>query len=258
MLRPVAELFEFRQLLFALVARDLRVRYKRSVLGVLWAFLEPLALMTLLTTVFSFLLRVPVARYPAFALSGVIVWTFFHTGVTYALSAVSQNAALVKKIYFPREILPLATVAGRGVHFALSLLLLAPFVVYFHIDVGASLLWLPALVVVQLMLIAGLALLFGALATLYEDAGFIVNFAFSGLFYLSPVFYSVEMVPAPWRGVYLLNPMAALLDSYRAVLLENHAPAAGPLLVATLVSLTTLVAGLLVFRRLAWRFAEVL
>src|SRR3954471_18285046 len=110
MLEHVRELFSYRELVRSLVGRDLRVRYKRSALGIGWAFLEPLVLMLIFTAVFSRILHLSVPRYPAFALSGIVVWTFFSTGVTYALGSVSTNASLIKKIYFPRAVLPLTMV----------------------------------------------------------------------------------------------------------------------------------------------------
>jgi len=254
----LALLGRHRQLVYCLVSRDLRVRYKRSVLGVLWAFAEPLVLMLLYSVVFSLLLRVQTPAYPAFALAGVVVWGFLHTGVTYSLSSITQNANLVKKIYFPREILPLAMVLGRAVHFLLSLFLLVPFLIAFDIRPTPYLLLLPLLVLIQLVLVLGLALLFSAVSTLYEDVGFLVNFAFSGLFYLSPVVYPVELVPARFQTLYLANPIAALITSYRAVIISGTPPPWTALGLAAFTSVLALALGLFVFRRVEWSFAEVL
>lgn len=258
MLNHLRELFAFRHLIARLVGRDLRVRYKRSVLGVVWAFAEPLALMALFTAVFSRVLRLDVPNYPVFVLTSVIVWGFFQTGVTHALRAVLDNKNLVKKTYFPRAVLPLSTVVGRGVHLLLSLGLLAPFLAWFHVVPGWSLLALPALLLVQLTLVLGLALLLSALSTLYEDVAFLVTFGITGLFYVSPVLYPLELVPAAYRPMYTLNPMSALLGGYRAALLGLPWPQPSELLTAAAVSVVVLLVGLLVFRRLEWLFAEVL
>lgn len=254
----VAELNRYRELVFCLVSRDLRVRYKRSVLGVLWAFAEPLLLMALFTIVFSLFLHVPVANYPAFVLCGIVVWGFFQSGVTYPLSSVTMNSSLVKKIYFPREILPLSMVIGRFVHFLLSLLLLVPFLAWFRVPLSTNLLLLPLLILLQLMLTLGLALLFSALSTLYEDVAFLVGFSFTGLFYVSPVLYPVEMVPEAFRALYMLNPVAALLCGYRAALLGTGAFPWQALGLAAVLSLLALGLGYAVFKRLEWSFAEVL
>jgi lipopolysaccharide transport system permease protein len=258
MLEHLREIFSYRELVRSLVSRDLRVRYKRSVLGVGWAFAEPLALMLIFTVVFSHILRLSVPRYPLFALSGVVVWSFFSTGVTYALGSVSGNASLVKKIYFPRAVLPLTTVLGRFVHLVLSLVLLVPFLLYFGASPSWALVWLAPLLVVHFLLVAGLALFLSALSTLYEDVGFLVSFAFTGLFYLSPVVYPLEAVPDALRPWYAANPMAAIISAYRAVLLGSQGPRPGEIALASGIALSCFLFGLVVFRRLEPRFAEVL
>jgi lipopolysaccharide transport system permease protein len=258
MLKAIREILTYRHLVSSLVARDLRVRYKRSALGVVWAFAEPLALMALFTVVFSHVLRLDVPNYPLFVLAGVLVWGFFSTGVTHALGAVQSNASLVKKVYFPRAILPLSTVFGRLVHLVLSLLLLAPFLAYFGVRPGLGLLLLPVLVLLQALLVAGLALFFSALSTLYEDVSFLVSFAFTGLFYVSPVLYPLELVPERYRLLYALNPMSTLLTGYRAALLGLPWPRPGEIAIAVAITLVAFLAGTLVFRRLEWIFPEVL
>lgn len=254
----VAEIVAYRPLLVHLVARDLKVRYKRSLFGVMWAFAEPLFQMVLFALVFSLLLGIHTPKYPVFILSGVLVWSFIHTGVTYALPSVTGNASLVKKIYFPLEILTLATVAGRFVHFLLSLVLLVPFLIYYDVACGWAWLWLPLLVLLMASLVAGLALLFASLNTLYEDMSFLVNFGFMSLFYLSPVFYSPDMVPSHLRGLYLLNPVAGLITCFRDALLANQAPTLEVLGPAALVAVTALWVGARTFGKLKWQFAEVL
>lgn len=258
MLPALREILAYRHLVSSLVVRDLRVRYKRSALGVVWAFAEPLALMALFTIVFSRVLRLDVPNYPVFVLAGVVVWGFFSTGVTYALGAVQANASLVKKIYFPRAILPLSTVFGRLVHLVLSLLLLAPFLAWFGVRPGWGLLLLPLLILLQALLVAGLALFLSALSTLYEDVSFLVGFAFTGLFYVSPVLYPLELVPEHYRLLYALNPMSALLTGYRAALLGLPWPRPLELALAVAIALVAFVGGTFVFRRLEWVFPEVL
>ncbi len=252
------KLHQRRELLLCLVGRDLRVRYKRSVLGVLWAFAEPLVMMSIFTTVFSYLMRIPVENYAVFVLIGIVVWGYFNTSITAGLESVKANASLVKKIHFPREILPISAILGRTVHFLVSLTLLLPFFVYFEVPVAISWLALPLLVALQFFLACGLGLLFSALATLYEDVSFLVSFALTGLFYLCPVVYPVELVPEHLRTWYLLNPMAALLYAYRQVLLHQQWPDVQVLGCAALVSALVFLLGITVFRRLEWSFAEVL
>ncbi len=258
MFRDIKEILRYKELIRNLVVRDLKVRYKRSLLWLLWAFLEPVMLMALFTAVFSLLLRIKVDNYPAFVICGIIAWNFFTTGVSYSLPSVSGNAGLVKKIYFPKAILPVATVIGRLVNFALSLLLLVFFLVLFRVPMSVNVLYLPVIVLLQVTLILGLSLLLTGLNTLYDDVNFLLNFVFFGMFYLTPVFYSVDMVPERFRSLYMLNPMAIIITSYRDVLLYSRAPRPEYLAVGFAFSGALLLAGFLVFRRLEKVFAEVL
>lgn len=256
--RQVTPWSQARYLLLALVSRDLKVRYKRSLLGLFWAVAEPLAMMVLFTVVFSLLLRVEVENYPVFVLSGVVTWGFFRTGVMHSLDSIRSNAALVKKIYFPREILPMATVAARGVHFCISLLLLIPLLLFLGAELSWAWLSLPLLGLALLLLVSAVSMSLAGLATLYGDITFLTGFALSGLFYLSPVLYPVSMVPDHLRDWYLLNPIAALLYCFRRVLLDGQWPPWLMLGATILFSIAVLLIALRFFRRLAWSFAEVL
>jgi lipopolysaccharide transport system permease protein len=256
--KAISELFRYKELVYNLVSRDLKVRYKRSVLGVAWAFIEPMAMMFLFTLVFSYLLKIKIDKYPVFVLTGLLAWNFFLTGVNYSLSSISSNANLIKKIYFPKEILPLSTIAGRLINFILSLLLLVPFFIWFRVPLGVSILFLPVVIAVQLVLISGLSLLLSSLNTFYNDVGFLANFIFMGFFYLTPVFYSVDMVPERFRTVYMLNPMAAVITAYRDVLIYSRLPDMGYFGLAAALSLFIFVLGLMVFKRAEHTFAEVL
>lgn len=247
-----------RGLLWALVSRDLKVRYKRTLLGVLWALAEPIFMMLLFTIVFSFVLRMQVENYSLFVLCGVVVWGYFKTGVMASLDSVKANAPLIKKVYFPRQVLPIAAVLGRTVHFMLSLLLLLPFFCYFEVAPSITWIAIPLLLLVQLLMVTGMALLFSALATLYEDVGFLVGFALTAIFYLSPVIYPLALVPQHLQQFYLLNPFAAVLHSYHQILLQQSWPPWGALGIAALVGAFALALGHVVFQRLQWTFAEVL
>jgi len=250
--------FSYRELVLNLVSRDLKVRYKRSVLGIAWAFFEPLLLMFLFTLVFSLLLKVKIKDYPAFVLCGIIPWNFFLSGVTYSLTSVINNKNLVKKIYFPKEVLPASIILGRLVNFALSLVLLVPFFIYYRIPVSINILYLPAIIIIQLMLVMGLALLFSGLNTFYDDVSFLLNFLFFGMFYLTPVFYSVDMVPERFRAGYMLNPMAVIINSYRDVLIYGRPPNFHDIALCFFISLFLLFFGYKVFKGMEQSFAEVL
>ena len=254
----LTELFQAREIFLNLTARDLKIRYKRSILGVVWAVAEPLVQMSIYTVVFSYLLRIPKENYPVFVLCGILPWAFFSTGITHPLTAITANAPLVKKVYFRREVLPLAQISGRLVHFLLSFVLLFIFILASGIPVTPNVLFLPIVVFIQLMLICGIGVLLSALNTFWSDIGFLTNFALTSVFYLSPVLYPVAMVPERFQDFYLMNPMACLIMNYRRILLEGQGLDWPTLSYSALISLLVLAFGFAVFRRYDPRFAEVL
>lgn len=256
--RNFKELITYKELIKNLVVRDLKVRYKRSILGIFWALLEPLLLMILFTVVFSLLLRIQVEKYPVFVLCGILPWSFFSTSLSYSTGSIAENAPLIKKIYFPREIIPLTVIISRLVNFLLSMGLLFIFLIAFKIGLTYNLVYLPLILSVQLVFILGLSLFFSSLNTFYHDVGFILQFFLFGWFYVTPIFYPVTMVPERYLSLYMLNPMASIVHSYRNVLFHAIPPDFSYLLISFLISALCLLVGFCVFHRLELRFAEVL
>jgi lipopolysaccharide transport system permease protein len=254
----IKQLLDYRELIVNLVVRDLKVRYKRSILGVLWALLEPLVLMILFTVVFSFLLRIRIENYPVFVLCGIVPWSFFNTALSYSATSIAEHANLIKKIYFPREIILLGVIVSRLANFLISVGLLFLFMLAFRVKFTPYVAFLPLIVAIQFFLVVGLALFFTSLNTFYHDVGFILEFILFGWFYVTPVFYPVSMVPERFLGLYMLNPMAVIIHSYRRVLLYGQCPDLGQLAIALVVVTVALFIGWVVFRHLEWRFAEVL
>ena len=241
-----------------LISRDLKIRYKRSLLGVSWAFLEPIIQMTIYSIVFSYFLKVPIEDYPVFVLTGLVAWSYFSSGLVIPQSMIRDNAALIKKIYFPREILPLASLMGRAVHYWVSLLVLIPFLVYFDVPFRIELLYLPLLFLVQTLFMAGIVLMLTPLNTLYDDIGFLTDFTIRALFYLSPVVYPSSMVPENFRPLFDLNPMSILIEAYRDIILYGNAPDLLKILILSGISLALMSFGLWIFHRVQAKFAEVL
>ena len=254
----IKEIFEYKELIKNLVVRDLKVRYKRSILGIFWALLEPLLLMILFSVVFSIILRIRIENYPIFLLCGILPWSFFATSLSYSAGSIDGNATLIKKIYFPREIIPLTVVISRLTNFLISLFLLFIFLIIFRIKLTYYIAYLPLILGVQLILILGLSLLFSALNTFYKDIGFILQFTLFGWFYLTPIFYPITLVPEKFLSLYMLNPMATIVYSYRNILFYGIFPDLNYLLVSVIVSALCLVIGNYIFRRLEFHFAEVL
>lgn len=253
------ELWRYRELVTFLALRDLKVRYKQAVFGVLWAIARPLAAVAVFTVVFGRLVHVPSDGIPyvLFVFTGMIVWTLFADGLDGATTSLVSNAPLITKVYFPRVAVPLASVLPRLLDFGISLLLLAVLLVVGRRPPGLQVLLLPVVVVWCLVLTFGVGLTFATVQVRYRDAHHALGLLVQVWLYASPVVYSSSLVPANWRWVYALNPMVGLLDTARWVLLA--APPPGVSVVASLATgLIAVWVGLRTFARNERRLADVI
>ncbi|MGI8422720.1 MAG: ABC transporter permease [Chloroflexota bacterium] len=263
MISVARELWSYRDLLLSLVRRDLAVRYRRSALGFFWSFLNPLLMMLVFTIVFQVVRPLSVRNYALFVLTGLLAWNFLAGSLSGAVRSITGNANLIDKVYFPREMLPLSVVLSNLVNFILSLAVFIPLALLMGAQLSAWTLTLPLIILVQLILVTGLALLLAAVNVYYRDAELILDVGLTGWFFLTPIFYELELLPKQifglsfdvWRLVYTVNPMATLVTDYRYVLLYEY-----PVIRHTLISLVTglvlLAVGWAVFRRCAPEFAE--
>ena len=269
----IEQIWAYRFLLSNLVLRDLKLRYKNSVLGFLWSLVNPMLLMLVFTVVFTVMLpnlRVP--KYPVFVMCGVLPWNFFATAVISAIHAVPQNGHLIKKVYFPLEILPLSTVLSNFINFCLAFVVLFVMVLVFRVPVRPAILLLPVIMLIHLAFTSGVAMFLATLNVFYRDTGVIMDVLMQAWFFLTPVFYPLEMLPE-WgvvlgielpvrRLLYILNPMASIIASYRSVLYGStatvmpHAPAWHFLLRTAVTTGIVFVIGLVVYSRHSHRFAE--
>ncbi len=263
MFQGLRELFSYRSLLKNLVKRDLKVRYKSSVLGFLWSLLNPFLMMVVFTVVFSRILRFNIPNYPAFLMTGFIPWLYLATSLSQSVQSVLGSRSLLGKVYFPREALPLSTVLSNLVNFLLALIPLGIFLLALGVRPGWKVLALPGVIGVQALLVAGLALFLSALNVKFRDLGVILEVVLMAWFYLTPVFYSmtqvVEWVPPRFLRLYMLNPMTGLVLAYRWALLGRDLPGVDVgryAALATLVSAALFVGGLAAFQRLKRRFVE--
>jgi len=266
-LRHLDELWQYRELIRNLVVRDLKARYKSSFLGVAWSWLNPLLMMIVYTVFFTiFLRRADIHHYPVFVLCGLLSWNFFNDSILQATASIVGNAHLIKKVYFPREVLPISIVLSNLVNFLIAL----PVFFVLVLISGASLTWwallLPVTILLQVTFTVGMALLLATLNVFYRDIQHILGVLMLAWFFLTPVFYPIETVPqkAHLLGIsfdaqlwlHRLNPMASLVASYRDLLYKG-APTGLDFLLRTAVTvLVVLVLGYLVFLRYSPRFGE--
>jgi len=270
----VVELYTYRELMRNLVVRDLKVRYKNSVLGFLWSLVNPLLMMLVFTVVFQVMLpNYPIHAYPIFILCALLPWNWFAASLNQAIPSIVNSAHLIKKVYFPREVLPLSVVLANGVNFLLALLVLFALIPFFGIPLTRWALFLPLIILIQLVFTAGLALILATVNVFYRDTGVIMEVVLLAWFFLTPIFYPITFVPPQvtilgilWpmrRLVYILNPMASLISAYRVVLWGSPldggppGPPAFDFLARTAVTAAlVLLIGYLVFARYSPRFGE--
>lgn len=261
--RPVAHLFNYRDLFYNLVVRDLKVRYKKSALGFAWSLLNPLLLMVVFTIVFTILTVPTVENFPVFVLTGLVAWNFFAASVTGAAHTIVGNSTLINKVYFPRELLPTSLVASNLVNFLLTLIVLFGFILAFGIELTPMALLLPAIIAVQVMLVLGIALIVSSVNVYYRDVSVLLEVGITAWFFLTPIFYQLERIPQNisflgidvWRWVYILNPMASLITDYRYILLYGLPPIKHSVF-AVVESVALLAFGYWLFRTLSVRFSE--
>ena len=214
-MQALRTLYQYRGLLWMWTFREVKVRYKQSLLGGAWAVLQPLSLMLIFTAIFGYFVKVPTdgVPYPIFSYSALLPWTFLATSISFAVPSMLNNMNLVTKIYFPREILPMASIGAAFLDYAIAFVLFVILMLAYQIPLRATLLLLPLLLVIQIILTLGISLIASAVIVFYRDVRFVVPLALQLWMYLSPVIYPVSSVPENWQALYMLNPMATLIDS---------------------------------------------
>lgn len=256
-LKRLRELWKFRELVYTFVARDLKVRYRGSVLGLLWSFLDPLLNMAILWLVFGVIFARGGRDFPIFLLIGILPWSFFASSVNQGSRVICDSSGLIKKIHLPREVFPLSVVLANLTHFLLALVVFGGVLLFFPVNPSLiGLLFFPVILFLSIVFNYGAALFSSAISVYFRDFPFILDSLLRIWYFATPIFYSVTMIPEKLRGVYLLNPLASAVTAYRQILLEGKLPDEGLLISLFLVSLTAVVVGWFVFERLQRGFAE--
>jgi lipopolysaccharide transport system permease protein len=245
-----------RDLLRELIVRDLKIRYKRSYLGIAWSLVTPIVQVLILSFLFKRVLPLNIPNYTAFLFAGVLSWSWFVTSLSSAAGAVVGNSGLVRRPGFPLAVLPMLSVATSGVHFFLALPLLLVVTILGGGALGSPLAALPLVIAVQFFFSLSLAYLVAASNVRFRDTQHLVGMLSMVGFYLTPVFYSVRMVPEEYQFIYSLNPMAVIIRSYRDVVVRNIWPDFGDLLWMSVSSAVILAGTYWAFRRMSPRFPE--
>ncbi len=251
------DIYDYREMIFSLVRRDLRGRYKGTVLGFLWTFINPLLQLVVYTLVFSNILRMGIEKYYIFLFVALIPWIFFSGTITGGCEVILGSTNMVKKIYFPREVLPLAYTISGFVNMLFSFIVVFAVLIFTGYGLNpAALLYLPIIMIIEFVLALGMALLFSALTVYLRDLQHILGIIVMAWQFLTPIMYSDEMIPDEFRGIWGLNPMTSVITAYRDILYYKQAPHINTLLEAAILGVLLLVIGEVVFRLLQRNFAE--
>lgn len=253
----VREIWRYRELLYFLIWRDVKIRYKQAVFGIAWVVLQPLALTAIFTIFLGKLARVPSpgAPYVLFVLSGLVIWTFFSGALISSSLSLTSNSHLLTKVYFPRVIIPLAAIGARLIDFLISFVILIVLVVYYRVPITSTILLLPLPAIAAIVLLAGCGLLLSAINVKYRDVGVAIPVLTQLWMFLSPIIYPASLVPPQWRTLYALNPLVGIIESFRACML-GQAWDGSALAIALSFGVVILLISILVFRRMEAVFAD--
>ncbi len=243
------DIYRYRELIWALAIKELRVRYKRSVLGFLWTLLNPLLMMIVLTLVFGTLMRFSIDHYAVFLLSMLLPWTFFTQALTYSVDSVVGNADLLKKVRLPKLVFPVSTVLANIINFVLSLIPLALLVVVLRFPLHWTWVYLPVPMLGLFLFTLGTSFLFAAVNVFFRDISHIVQIILSAWFYFSPIIYSLEFVPARYRWLFKLNPMLYVLNGFRLSIYYGQLPQLPSVAMSLACGVAAVAVGYGVFRR---------
>ncbi len=256
MWKRLKEIYAFKNLVYNLVSRDLKVKYKGSILGFFWSLLNPLLMLIVYTIAFKYIIRIQVEKFPLFFLCAFLPWTFLNLSLSTSVSSIKDNANLVKKVYFPREILPLSVVLSNFVQFLLTFIILIPALLLFKIKLGLPLFFLPLIILFQLSFALGLSYILASLNVFFSDIRHLLEVFLQIWFWLTPIIYPLDLVPERFRSLYRLNPMVLFVESYRKSLLYNKGLSWMDLGTLLGVALVFFILGHVVFNSYNKKFAE--
>ena len=254
----LGELWDYRELLYFLTWRDLKVRYKQTALGAAWAIIQPLFMMLVFSLFFGRLAGVPSdgIPYPLFTFCALLPWQLFANSLTECSNSLVRNQNLITKVYFPRLVVPLSAVLGGLVDFAISFLILLVMLPFYGVVPGWQIVALPLFIVLAIMTAMAVGLWLSALNVQYRDVRYTINFLVQFWLFATPVAYPSSIIPARWRVLYGLNPMVGVVEGFRWSILGKPESPGALVLVSTVVVLTLLVGGMFYFRRMEQHFAD--
>jgi len=260
MRKTILELWRFRELLISLTQREIKVRYKQTLLGMAWAILQPLSLMIIFTLVFSVFLKIKAGDvpYPLFAYSALVPWTFFSTSLSFGALAVVNNSNLVTKVYFPKEILPFASLGAAFLDFLIAGMIFFILILIYRVPLTANFIFVLPIIGLLLIFTAALILTASALNVIWRDVKFVVPLLVQVWMFITPIIYPVSQVPEKLRVFYLFNPMAPIVDNFRRVTVFGESPNWLELLIAAVISIVVFLLSYIFFKHKEKVFADII
>lgn len=253
----IKELYAYREMIFSTVKKELEAKYKGSVLGFLWTFINPLLQLVIYTIIFSIIMRAGIEKFYLYLFVGLIPWMFFSTSVVGGSVSIVSQENLIKKIYFPRQVLPISYILAAFVNMLLTFVVIFAVLLISGWGINVTILWcLPIIMLVELLLALGIGLLVSALTVYFRDLEHILGIFMMAWMYLTPIMYTIEMVPEELRRFINVNPMTPVIQAYKDILYYKQAPHMGTLLQALILGVVFLVLGNIVFYKLEPNFVE--
>ena len=256
MVNVFKNLYNYRELLKTSVKKEIRGKYKGSFLGVLWSFLNPLLQILVYSIVFQLILKSTKDNYTVYICCGLIPWTFFSSALTRSAFTMVENGNILKKVYFPREILPISVVTSETVNFLISTIIILAFVIIFGLGVTWYLLFYPLVLLVQYLFLIGISLIVSSISVYVRDLQHLIGVALQLLFYAAPIVYTPESIPANFKWILDLNPMAYIITGYRNIFYDQTMPDVKALLILGGISIILCIVGYIIFNKLQKGFAE--
>ena len=249
-------LYEYRELLKTSIKKDIRGRYKNSILGVFWSFLNPLLQLAVYAIVFPLIMKSDIPNYTVFVCCGLIPWTFFSTAISRTSFVMVENGNIIKKVYFPREILPISIVTSELVNFFISTIMILAFVLAYGMGFTWYIVFYPVILIVQYVLLIGISLLVSSLTVYFRDLQHFIGILLQLLFYATPIVYGMDIIPVSFQWILKLNPMSYIIDGYRSIFYYQRMPDLVGLGIVFAISIVLCIVGYFIFNKLQKRFAE--
>ena len=249
-------LYNYREFLKTSIKKEFRGKYKKSFLGILWSFLNPLFQLLIYALVFPFILKNNVSNYTVFLIVALFPWNFFNLSIIQSAACVVTNGGIIKKVYFPREILPISTATSNLINFLISSVIVFVALLISGVGIHSSIIVLPLIILMQYILQLGLSFILSAITVYVRDVEYLINVIMMLAFYLSPIVYSADMIPTKYLPLFKLNPMFHIIKYYRDILYYGKFPEMGSVFILFFVCIIILIVGYLIFRKLEKRFAE--